>query len=171
MRETRLLHSRPSEIENPTASGDKMQLPQTAEYALRAMAFLATATKGGAVRSKDLSVETGIPAHYLSKILRKLVLQGLLLSQKGHGGGFVLAREAQEITFIEILTSVGYRPEPDRCSFGWGGCDPDNPCPLHPAWSQLNESFWVWATKNTLANVTLSDRSTLDQLKFLRTSP
>ncbi|MBW2295571.1 MAG: Rrf2 family transcriptional regulator, partial [Deltaproteobacteria bacterium] len=68
-----------------------MVLSQTAEYALRAMAWLATAPTREPVRAKDLSVATGIPSHYLSKVMRRLVLAGLLISQKGQGGGFLLA--------------------------------------------------------------------------------
>lgn len=132
-----------------------MFLPNTAEYALRAMAVLANAPKNAALRSHDLSEQTGIPSHYLSKILRKLVVAGLLSSRKGHGGGFRIARPLQYVRFLDILLAVGYRTDPDRCSFGWGSCDTDNPCPLHGAWSRLNNEFLDWAASTTLKDVLL----------------
>ena len=57
-----------------------MLFSQTGEYALRAMASLAISGSRASVPARDLSEQTGIPAHYLSKILRRLVLAGLLES-------------------------------------------------------------------------------------------
>ncbi len=148
-----------------------MQLPSTAEYAIRAMAHMATLPSGTAVRSKDLSKATGIPAHYLSKILRKLVLEGLLVSRKGHGGGFELARALEDTPFVDILGAVGMEVIPDRCAFGWGNCNHDKPCPLHAAWSRFNDAVWQWATQTTLADVTQYDEDTLAFLREHRDVP
>lgn len=128
-------------------------LSQTAEYALRATAWLAVHTPRDPVRARDLSEGSGIPPHYLSKILRRLVLAGLLESQKGHGGGFILARPPSEIRFQDVLAAVDAYPAPDRCAFGWGACNPDDPCPLHESWSRLGGSFRDWAASTSLADV------------------
>lgn len=128
-----------------------MRLPQTVEYALRSMAFLAT-QPDEAISAQKLSSETGIPVSYLSKILRKLVVGDLLISQKGHGGGFILAYAPEEITFAEIFEAVEYTSDSERCVFGWDTCDPANPCPLHPAWSVFKASFTEWANTTTLAS-------------------
>ena len=130
-----------------------MVLSQTAEYAFRAMAWLATTPEGEPVRASDLSVATGIPSHYLSKVLRRLVLAGLLISQKGQGGGFLLAKAPDEIPFIDILTAVDAYPTDGRCAFGWGECDEVRPCPLHGSWSRLNEQFRSWAEDTSLADI------------------
>ncbi len=130
-----------------------MYLPQTAEYALRAMTYMANLPPETAVRARDLSQATTIPSHYLSKVLRRLVLAGLLTSQRGHGGGFCLAREPHLIRFLDIMVALDFRPDPSRCSFGWGSCDPSKPCPLHSAWSRLNSAFCAWAAETTLATV------------------
>lgn len=130
-----------------------MQLTQTAEYALRAMAHLAVLQDGGAVRARDLAAASGIPAHYVSKLLRRLVVAGLLESRKGHGGGFALARPPEDIRVVDILEAVDYPVELDRCAFGWGTCDVDAPCPLHAVWSELKEAFGRWAENSTLADI------------------
>jgi Rrf2 family protein len=130
-----------------------MQLTQTAEYALRAMAHLSLLPPGEGARAKDLAEASGIPMAYVSKLLRKLVVAGLLESQKGHGGGFVLARPAAEIRFVEVLRAVDYPIEPNHCAFGWGQCNVREPCPLHGTWSQLKEAFSRWAERTTLADV------------------
>lgn len=130
-----------------------MYLTQTAEYALRAMAHVASLGKGQAQRAQDMALATGIPLPYLSKILRRLVVAGLLVSQKGHHGGFVLARPARDIRFADILAAADYNPNPEACAFGWENCDPVHPCPLHPAWAQLKTSYSDWAASTTLAQV------------------
>ena len=130
-----------------------MLLSQTAEYALRAMAWLATASGDEPVRAVDLSRATGIPTHYLSKVLRRLVLAGLLESQKGQGGGFSLASAPGEIAFIDILSAVDAYPTEGRCAFGWGECEASDPCPLHNSWSHLNEQIRDWASGTSLEEI------------------
>jgi len=130
-----------------------MLLSQTSEYALRAMSWLASAPPGVPVRARDLSEGSGIPPHYLSKVLRRLVLADLLVSQKGQGGGFVLARSPESIRFLDILAAVDAYPTEGRCAFGWGACNEVNPCPLHETWSELNDRIRHWASSTTLADV------------------
>jgi len=130
-----------------------MLLSQTAEYALRAMAWLATVPEGRPIRAVDLSRATGIPTHYLSKVLRRLVLADLLESQKGQGGGFSLSRPPREIAFIEILSAIDAYPTQGRCAFGWGDCDAADPCPLHNSWSHLNEQIQNWASNTSLEEI------------------
>jgi Rrf2 family iron-sulfur cluster assembly transcriptional regulator len=138
-----------------TAQGHSfpMLLSQTAEYALRAMTFLASLPPDAARRSADIATGTGIPGTYLAKVLTRLVREGLLSARKGHGGGFRLARAPADITFAQVLAAAEPDPVGDRCAFGWGQCDAVSPCLLHPAWSDLKARFRAWAETNTLATV------------------
>ena len=130
-----------------------MLISQTAEYAIRAMSAIATLPDGTKIRATDLGRATGIPTPYLSKILRRLVLAELLVSQKGQGGGFALARPAVETRFIDILNAVDAFAADGRCAFGWGNCDQLSPCPLHDAWSRLSQHLQDWANDTNLAEV------------------
>jgi Rrf2 family protein len=128
-------------------------LTQTAEYALRALALLARLPRGESLRAADLAAETGVPPHYLSKVLRRMSVAGILEAQKGHRGGFALARRPRDVQFAEVLEALGAGPDRDRCAFGWGKCSEAEPCPLHPAWSRLVEAFERWTTTSTLADL------------------
>jgi Rrf2 family protein len=130
-----------------------MYLSRTAEYALRTTACLARLTANSRVRAKDLAPLAGVPLPYLSKILRRLTASGLLTSQKGHHGGFALARRPDEIRFVDVLRAVDFEPAADHCLFGWENCDAANPCPLHPEWADLKETIEQWARSRTLADV------------------
>jgi Rrf2 family iron-sulfur cluster assembly transcriptional regulator len=126
---------------------------QTVEYALRAMAIVALSGKGTSLTAAEISRQSEVPVHYLSKILRRLVAARLLISQKGHGGGFSLSRPAHEITFAHVLDAFDQLRTKGRCGFGWGHCRDDHPCPLHPAWQRLYDAFDSWASATTLADV------------------
>jgi Rrf2 family protein len=134
-------------------------LSQTAEYALRATSWMAVNAPDEPVRAKDLSLATGIPEHYLAKILRRLVLGGVLESRKGQGGGFAFTRSLAQIRFRDVLAAVDVAPTPDRCAFGWGTCDAQRPCPLHPVWTRMADEFATWASSTTLAEVRRIGRS------------
>ena len=129
-----------------------MYLSRVAEYALRTAACLARSAPDR-MRARDLSPRASVPQPYISKILRRLTAAGLLDSRKGHGGGFVLAKEPGEIRFIDILRAVDFEPAADHCLFGWPSCDESNPCPLHPEWKALKGAIEDWARTRTLADV------------------
>lgn len=126
-------------------------LSRTAEYALRAVAWFSSESPGLPVRARDVSAGTQIPGDYLSKILRQLVLGGILESRKGKGGGFSLTRNPGEISFESVLRAVNAYPDPGHCAFGWGSCDPTQPCPLHDSWTRMSDQFRDWAATTTLA--------------------
>lgn len=130
-----------------------MYLSRTAEYALRTTACLARLGTAGNVRAKDLAPMANVPRAYLSKLLGRLTEAGLLTSQKGHGGGFALARRPSEIRFVDVLRAVDFEPAADHCLFGWDDCDEADPCPLHPLWADLKAAIEEWAQARTLADL------------------
>lgn len=127
-----------------------MILNQTTVYALRAMVALAELDPGETSRARDLAERTGVPVHYLSKIMSRLVEHGLVVGRKGHGGGFALQRPPREIRIAEVLAASEFRVDAGACVFGWGDCDPGRPCPLHATWSRLQEFVARWADETTL---------------------
>jgi len=104
-------------------------LSQTVEYALRAMVLLASSTPDEALGSDAIAERTQAPKGYLSKILRDLVVAGLISSQRGPRGGFMLARPAARISMLDVVNAVDPIDRIARCPLG-------NPahtklCPLH----------------------------------------
>ena len=128
-------------------------LSQTAVYALRAMSWLTLLSSEEPVRACDLAERCGVPGHYLSKILHRLVLAGILESSKGKGGGFALVLPADAISFRDVLTAVDAFPTEKRCAFGWGACNAARPCPLHDKWTAMSEEFRDWADTTTFAGL------------------
>jgi Rrf2 family transcriptional regulator, nitric oxide-sensitive transcriptional repressor len=78
---------------------------KTSEYALRAMVFLAeNPTTPSPLPA--IAGTTQVPPGYLSKVLQQLVRSGLLISQRGLGGGFSLAKPASELSVYEVVQAV-----------------------------------------------------------------
>lgn len=129
-----------------------MFLNQTSHYALRAVTGLLETRDEGPMNSATLSKMTGVPPHYLSKIMRKLVEAGYVHSRKGHGGGFILIADTEKLRIIDVLSAIGFDMEHQPCVFGWPKCSDLDPCPLHPVWKKLKKSFKEWA-----CNITFDD--------------
>lgn len=78
---------------------------QTVEYAMRAMVRLSDeAERPHSV--KEVSTRAQIPGPYLSKLLQILASAGLVYAYRGRKGGYVLARPAEAITVLDIVTAV-----------------------------------------------------------------
>ncbi len=101
---------------------------QTVEYALRAMVFL-TSSEGTPTSAQVIAAHVRVPERYMSKVMRSLVVAGLVRSRRGPTGGFVLARPADQISMLAVIESVDPLPRIEKCPL-------DNPkhsslCPMH----------------------------------------
>ena len=83
-----------------------MKIGKSTEYALLAAVHVAENYKEGRVLSQQISKEFNIPLEYLNKILRHLVNGNVLRSKRGPNGGFVLARDANKISLLQIIEAI-----------------------------------------------------------------
>ena len=100
-------------------------------YAIRAMVQLTLIRSDGYVRVDELLKGTDLPRQFVSKIFGELVRRDLLLSAKGRGGGFALARAPELITLYDIVATIDGDEQFDQCIVGMAECDDQQPCPLH----------------------------------------
>jgi Rrf2 family nitric oxide-sensitive transcriptional repressor len=103
-------------------------IPKTAEYALRAVVFLAR--DPGQPRSADEIAEaTQVPRRYAHKVLQALVRAGLVRSQSGPGGGYALSRSPEDVSILDVVAAVEPIPRIRRCPLGLE--NHTSLCPLH----------------------------------------
>lgn len=89
-----------------------MRLSARIEYAAIAAVELARrGAAGGPVGMKAICEAHGVPAKFLVHILLELKRAGIVRSVRGVGGGYLLARPAEEITLDEIEAAVAGEPE------------------------------------------------------------
>jgi Rrf2 family transcriptional regulator, nitric oxide-sensitive transcriptional repressor len=125
-------------------------LTQTVEYALRAMTYLAS-EEGNSKTTEEVSERTKVPLAYLAKILQSLAKRGLLRTQRGVGGGVVLAKSATEITILDVVNVMEPLKRIKTCPLGIGSHG-SVLCPLH---SRLDAA--VAKMEQTFTDITLAD--------------
>ncbi len=89
-----------------TERSSLMNAGRRVDYAVRALAYLAGQPPGEAISRAEIEKKQDIPPHYLSKIMKDLVVGGLVHSHIGSKGGFSLARPAETISIKEVYETV-----------------------------------------------------------------
>lgn len=128
-------------------------LSQTGQYALRAALHLAAIPPPATMGVAELAEALDLPQNYLSKVLHQLARAGVLISARGKGGGFRLARPAEKITLLEVLElfdGVGPRTQ---CLLGRPVCSDAKPCPAHQRWSEISQRMVAFFRESTLAQL------------------
>jgi Rrf2 family transcriptional regulator, nitric oxide-sensitive transcriptional repressor len=127
-----------------------MHIPQTAEYALRAVVCLAG--EPTAVRKTiEIARATQVPTSYLSKILQTLGHKQLLISTAGRKGGFRLSRPASQISVLDVVRAVAPSGRILKCPLGIAAHN-GALCPLH---RRLDEA--MASIEATLAATPITD--------------
>jgi Rrf2 family iron-sulfur cluster assembly transcriptional regulator len=83
-----------------------MKLTTKGRHAITAMMELALHQKTGPVTLADISTQQSISISYLEQLFAKLRQHGLVTGMRGPGGGYCLARPANEITIAQVLNAV-----------------------------------------------------------------
>lgn len=127
-----------------------MNLPQTAEYALRAVLHIAS--RKDLVRVAPMAEELGMPRNYLSKTLHQLAKAGVLESTRGPRGGFQLAIPADKLTLAVILEPFGVL-DGGGCLLGRTECLDSAPCAAHWRWKALSAGLEEFFGETTVADL------------------
>jgi Rrf2 family transcriptional regulator, iron-sulfur cluster assembly transcription factor len=130
-----------------------MLFSRTAEYAIRAMTFLATLPPGKLAGAKEIAEAEHIPMAFLWKILQNLARHRLIRSFKGLRGGYELAHPADGLTLRMVLTATDGLDRIGNCVLGLPQCSDENACPLHDTWKELRSRLDSMIDRNTLADL------------------
>jgi len=81
------------------------RLSKKADYGLIALKHLAMHAEAS-ISAREIAAEYRIPAELLAKVLQKLARKGLLVSQQGINGGYVLARDPARISIVDVVEAL-----------------------------------------------------------------
>jgi Rrf2 family protein len=81
-------------------------LSRKSKYGLKALLVLAQEAGTGPVLVSELAERDAIPKKFLEAILLELKRHGVVESKKGKGGGYLLRRKPNEITFGEVIRAL-----------------------------------------------------------------
>ena len=122
------------------------------EYGVTAILYLAQKDDGELTQIHEIAGQCGLPEPFLAQILRLLVRAGLVQSKKGVRGGFSLARQAGEISFLEVLEALEGPVAVNRCQNPSILCERQGWCSMETVWGRAQD-----ALVNVLRDSSLAD--------------
>ena len=124
-------------------------------YAMRLMLYIAS-SPNQKVALREVAENENISLKYLEQLAHDLVRDELLKSVRGHGGGYLLARDASEIRAGDILRAVEGTTAPVACPVleENGSCPREDLCTTVDFWTGLDEVIERYVDSVTLASLT-----------------
>jgi FeS assembly SUF system regulator len=130
-----------------------IKLSRLTDYAVVIMAELTKCKKNQLLSASALSDRTGIPEPTVSKILKILVKNGLIISTRGINGGYQLKGTAKDLQITSVIEAIEGPILLTSCVSGSeSDCALESQCSLKGRWTPVNV-----AIKSALSSLTLAD--------------
>jgi Rrf2 family protein len=129
------------------------KLSKKADYGLIAMKHLAIRREEHACSANEIAEEYGISATLMAKVLQKLAKQGLVAAKHGSAGGYQLAKQADRISALEVLTAIDGPVLITSCVTSHGNCDATDRCSIKEPLQRVNESILGVLSTVTIAQL------------------
>jgi Rrf2 family protein len=133
-----------------------LRFTKRADYGLMAIHYIAVHDSVGTVSGKRIAEEFGIPPELLAKVLQRLAKRGLIVSQNGPKGGYVLARHPNEISVGEVVRALEGPISIVSC-LDHGGCPQEQRCNLKRPVQKLQAAISQMLDTMSLAELTSDD--------------
>lgn len=119
-----------------------MQITTKTEYAVRALCALALQDNAQPISVREICLRHNLPQKYIEQLFRKLKKQGIIKSQHGAKGGYILATSPRNISLHFIMQAVDeshHSVKCDRLSDSSSTYCIGNPCGFHSFWNKIAE--------------------------------
>jgi Rrf2 family protein len=113
-----------------------MQITRQADYAVRAILYLARLGSDQRAATSQIAQEQQIPPSFLAKIVSQLSVAGLLQTSRGARGGVSLARSPEEITLLEVVEAIDGPILLNECVAENCACNFGDDCPICSVWCE-----------------------------------
>lgn len=111
-----------------------MQITRQADYAVRAVLYLAKIGEDRRAATSQIAQEQQIPPSFLAKIVSQLSVAGLLQTSRGARGGVSLARSPEDISVLEVVEAIDGPILLNECVANQGDCSFGDSCLMRPIW-------------------------------------
>lgn len=147
-------------------------LTSRTKYALRALGALAERGHREPVLIADLAREERIPRKYLERILLELKSRGVLRSQKGKGGGYVLAKRPEDINLADVVRWMDGPLAPVPCVSQTAyapcrECTDEASCGIRSVMKEVRDAIAEILGGTSLADLVQRNRSASEQTREL----
>ena len=131
-----------------------MKMSTKGRYAVMAMIDIGENSAGKPVSLAEIAERQDISQEYLEQLFGKLRRAGLVASARGPGGGYVLARAADEIAMSDVIQAVDEELKVTRCSGdAVDGCVKGQRCGAHDLWSSMGRQLMHFLESVSLDDV------------------
>jgi len=139
-------------------------ITRATEYAIRTIIYLAQQPKSEIVLKKDICRTQNVTPAFLTKILQPLIKAGIVSSQRGVGGGFLLARDPEEINLLDILQAEEGELKLNHCLIDEDACNRDKFCSTHEVWHEAQDEMIKVLGKYNVAELVKRQKEKMAQL-------
>ena len=140
-----------------------MQITRATDYALRVMVQLAMLPDGQKMQLHEVSAVAGVRGTFLSKILQRLVHQGLVSSHRGTGGGFCLKASPEKVTLLQVVESMEGPIQLNVCLGAGPACEHKSRCNMHPVWRNAQSALAAELGRVSIAELARETASNLNR--------
>jgi Rrf2 family protein len=130
-----------------------MQITNQADYALRAMLFIARLGPGQHAPSNIIAEKMDMSRMFLSRINAQLSNAGLITTRRGALGGIMLAKDPAEISIYDIVSAIDGPVNMIRCTKDPNCCSLGEHCPLLGFWRETEDGMVTRLRSTTLADL------------------
>lgn len=131
-----------------------MKISTKGRYALRMLLDLALHTSDGYVALKDIADRQNISKKYLEQIVPLLNKSGMLKTNRGYQGGYMLLKKPSEYTVGEILRITEGSLAPVSClDHEVNDCPRAASCMTLPVWEGLYKTVTEYLDGITLQDI------------------
>lgn len=141
-----------------------MLVSTTAKYAIRALMEIAKLHGEQPLLIREISQRSGIPFHYLSKIVQTLVKEQILKSTKGRGGGLQFFRKPKDVYLSDVVRAIEGEVWFNTCLFTLQECDGTGNCPVHARWGSIRDQILRFLNTTSIADIAHKSDTTKSSL-------
>ncbi len=133
------------------------------DYSLKALLMLAERYPAAQpTRVEEIAEAQGVPENYLRRLLIELKRGGLVVSQKGPSGGYMLARPPARISMADVVEIIEGDYLPVEClDDSTSTCPRDNPCAMRDVWREVRDAVTRILRSATLQSLSEKRRAAL----------
>jgi Rrf2 family protein len=135
-----------------------MFLSKSFGYALRGVLYVAMVhAENRKVQLSEIAEKLSVPRHFLAKIMKRMVKEGILSSAKGPHGGFSVNNMTLSAKLIQVVKITDGVEQFNTCVLSLRKCNSKNPCPLHHQMMKLRDDMLAQFSKTTIGDLLAED--------------
>ena len=149
-------------------SGGNMQITRQADYAVRAVVYLAERGCGRPIATAEIGRQQHIPLTFLAKIMSQLSAAGIVHTLRGAHGGVTLGRPGEDISLLDIVETIDGPILLNECVSDPSMCPLGENCAVHKVWCEAQADLVDRLSQTNVAKLTQPDAQSVTPFGTIR---